>query len=186
MAAISACIDSWNWEDLLVSGPVPFSSPVPSIGNQTLPSLFRSTSRPRLPFSLSSSPRFRPPSCHKRLLATLPGPLSLHCSQIARASLGPLFHRGGLHLRSCRFRVEDFERTACQDIDEKNDIPARSREWILQRTALEREKKLRISPLFAFVVGLLRRNNVAVSFVDSEHRRCLSKSFPVLRNDRCI
>ena len=58
MAAISACIDSWNWEDLLVSGPVPFSSPVPSIGNQTLPSLFRSTSRPRLPFSLSSSPRF--------------------------------------------------------------------------------------------------------------------------------
>lgn len=126
------------------------------------------------------------PSCHKRLLATLPGPLSLHCSQIARASLGPRFHRGGLHLRSCRFRVEDFERAACQDIDEKNDIPARSREWILQRTALEREKKLRISPLFAFLVGLLRRNNVAVSFVDSEHRRCLSKSFSVLRNDRCI
>lgn len=47
-------------------------------------------------------------------------------------------------------------------------------------------KEITNLPLFAFLVGLLRRNNVAVSFVDSEHRRCLSKSFPVLRNDRCI
>ena len=68
MAAISACIDSWNWEDLLVSGPVPSSSPVPSVGNQTLPSLFRCSS---LSLSLSLSLSVFSSSCfHPRVSQT--------------------------------------------------------------------------------------------------------------------
>lgn len=60
MAAISACIDSWNWEDLLVSGLVP------SIGNQTLPSLFRCSSTSPIPFLRFFLLYTHPPRCRKR------------------------------------------------------------------------------------------------------------------------
>lgn len=97
MAAISACIDSWNWEDLLVSGLVP------SIGNQTLPSLFRRSSTSPIPFLRFFLLDTHPPSTLSQtwLLATLLGLLSLERSRIARASLAPPLHEGGLRPTTC-------------------------------------------------------------------------------------
>ena len=97
MAAISACIDSWNWEDLLVSGLVP------SIGNQTLPSLFRRSSTSPIPFLRFFLLDTHPSSTLSQtwLLATLLGLLSLERSRIARASLAPPLHEGGLRPTTC-------------------------------------------------------------------------------------
>lgn len=87
MAAISACIDSWNWEDLLVSGAVPASSPVPSTGNQTLPSL-APTESPPLSFSFDPS---APPNPAAFRTATLVRPRSLGCSVDGSRVISPRF-----------------------------------------------------------------------------------------------
>ena len=170
MAAISACIDSWNWEDLLVSGLVP------SIGNQTLPSLFRRSSTSPIPFL-----RFFLLDTHPFLhavanVASRHSARSSFARTLADSSrvISPATSRGRI---TPYYVLRDFTwAEACRDV-EKNDIPrSLSRKTV---DGEEREKKLRIfSPCllsskgflffffssFCFFFFLLFRNNVVVPF----------------------